>query len=70
MEISGVFSAIALFTSAVEDKGASGEKGTGGRDAESGLGKKIQTLCMGGRVKNIKGLWKTFLFSFKDLNAF
>lgn len=40
--ISGAFSAIALFSSAGQDKGASGEKGTGRRDAESGLGEKIQ----------------------------
>lgn len=52
--ISGAFSAIALFSSAGEGKGASGEKGTGRRDAESGLGEKIQTECVGGRVKNIK----------------
>lgn len=52
--ISGAFSAIALFSSSGEDKGASGEKGTGRRDAESGLGEKIQTQCMGGKVKNLR----------------
>lgn len=66
MGISGAFSAIALFSSAVKDKGASGEKGTGSRDAEPGLGEKFQTQFMGGKVKNIKGIWKTFWFTFKD----
>lgn len=68
--VSGAFSAIAPFSSAVRDKGASAEKGTGRRDAESGLGRKFQTQCMGGRVKSIKGIWKTFWFTFKDLTAF